>query len=99
MQSARIFMYFEELERAAYIERIPAGLSHWLVADGEDSHFMIICSAGMTSEIHDIKHEYTLHILMFFECKFKKKTGGQKYEALILHKYISSSLVGKPCAV
>lgn len=93
-------MYFEEFKRAAYIERIPAGLTHWLVADGEDSYFKIICSAGIASEIHDIKHEYTLHILMLFEYRLKKKkTWWQKYEALILYKYILSSLEGKPCAV
>lgn len=47
----RTLMYFEEFKHAAYIERIPAGLTHWLVADGEDSHFMIICFARLTSEI------------------------------------------------
>lgn len=78
-------MYFEEFKRAAYIERIPAGLTHWLVADGEDSYFKIICSAGIASEIHDIKHEYTLHILMLFEYRLKKKKHDDKNMKLLFY--------------
>lgn len=43
----RILMYFVEFKCAAYSENSRG--SHWLVADGEDSHFMLIFSAGMTS--------------------------------------------------
>ncbi len=62
-------MYFEEFKRAAYIERILAGLSHWLVTDGEDSQFHdnLLCWNDIWNSLHDIKHEYTLHILMLFE--------------------------------
>lgn len=44
----RNLMYFEGFKCAAYRQRIPTGLTHWLAADGKDSHFMIICSTGMT---------------------------------------------------
>lgn len=62
-------MYFVEFQPTAYIESIPTGLTHWLAADGEDSYFMIICSAGMKSEnsLHDIKHEYIQRIIMLYE--------------------------------
>lgn len=66
-----ILMYFVEFKCAAYRENSRG--SHWLVADGEDSHFMLIFSAGMTSEIDDFKHEYTSHILMFFGQKINLK--------------------------
>lgn len=46
-----VLMYFQEFKGSAYRERIPVGFTHWLVSDGKDSHFMLICYAGMTSEI------------------------------------------------
>lgn len=62
-----ILMHFVEIQM--HIEREKSRGSRRLVADSEDSLFMIIFFAGMTSEMDDFKHEYTLHILMVSERK------------------------------
>ena len=55
----RVLMYFEEPKRAAYIERIPTGLTHWLVADGEDSHLSdnLLC----WNDIGNTRHPTWIH--------------------------------------
>lgn len=67
-----ILMYFQEFKCAAYIERIPAGFTQtgyrWRRFPFHDN---LLCWNDIWNSLHDIKHEYILHTLMFFEYKYK----------------------------